>query len=108
MTHTDTHTEIETPAFVRPEFLDAFARMHDAMRRDAARLPQAIAAATTPEATAAVLRWFRAFRATLEHHHEREDTVVWPELVRRDPSFAEPQDGLLADHHVLDAALAAV
>src|SRR4051794_17491277 len=96
------HTE------ARPAFLDGFARMHAAMRRDAERLPRAVAVAANPDATAALRQWYRRFRSTIEHHHQREDTIIWPELIRRDPSFAEAQAELVADHHVLDAALAAV
>src|SRR4051812_5636588 len=104
---TDTITSLpHTDA--RPAFLDGFARMHTAMRRDVERLPRAVAAASQPGATAALLPWYRRFRSTLELHHQREDTIIWPELIRRDPSFAAPQAELLADHLVLDAALAAV
>src|SRR3954464_12938415 len=92
----------------RPAFLDGFARMHTAMRRDAERLPRAVAAASDAGATAALLQWYRRFRSTIDLHHQREDTIIWPELIRRDPSFAAPQAELVADHHVLDAALAAV
>src|SRR4051794_34866813 len=104
MAHTFTPTDPAT--MPRPPFLDGFARMHAAMRRDSERLPRAIAAASGPGAGAALLRWFKSFRSTLEHHHEREDTVIWPELVRRDPSFAAPLAELLSDHEMLDAALA--
>src|SRR4051794_20979484 len=88
-----------------PSFLDGFVRMHAAMRRDAARLPRAIAEAADRNGSAGLLRWFRCFRTTLEHHHQREDTIVFPELVRRDPSFGAVQTELVADHHVLDTAL---
>jgi hypothetical protein len=101
MTTTMDHT---TP----PAFLEGFAAMHDAMRRDADRLPRAAAAVRTEADAAALGRWYGRFRATIEHHHEREDAVVWPELGRRDTSFQAEQPSLLDDHHRLDHALEAV
>lgn len=102
---TDTMTTAP-PTEDLPAFLDGFVRMHAAMRRDTARLPRAIAEARDTDGAAALHRWFRQFRTTLEHHHEREDTIIWPELVHRDPSFGTAQVELVADHHALDAALA--
>jgi hypothetical protein len=96
----------QTVAVEVPEFLQGFARIHNAMRRDAQRLPEAIAA--TGNDTAAVLGWYRCFRAALETHHQREDTILWPELLRRDPSFADANFVLAKDHHELDIALEAV
>lgn len=106
MTMTMTMTVTATVSTPVPGFLDGFARIHAAMRRDAARFPRAIARATSPAETAAVRRWFCQFRSMLVQHHEREDTLVWPELVRRDASFADVQPELFADHHALDVALA--
>src|SRR3954462_3814179 len=91
---TDTTTSLPRTE-ARPAFLDGFARMHAAMRRDVERLPRAIAAASDADASAALLRWYRRFRSTLERHHQREDEIVWPELLRRDPSFAASQAELL-------------
>src|SRR4051794_10643349 len=90
-----------------PHFLDGFAAMHAAMRRDAARLPGAIAAADE-EALEALATWFRWFRSTLVHHHEREDEIVWPALLERDPTFGFELETLAEDHAELDRALAEV
>lgn len=84
-----------------PEFLAAFAGMHAAMRRDVERLV-VVAAMPSPR----LARWFHHFRETLEKHHEREDTVVWPALVARDPGFGEFLGELADDHQALDHALA--
>jgi hypothetical protein len=92
----------------RPSFLDPFARMHAAMRRDAERLPRAIAAAGDASGRVSLRRWFECFRSTLEHHHTREDTIIWPELLRRDPTFETTHGELTADHDALDEALARV
>jgi hypothetical protein len=101
MTTTMDHTTL-------PAFLEGFAAMHDAMRRDADRLPRAAAGVRTKADAVALGRWYARFRATIEHHHEREDAVVWPELGRRDPSFEDAQPELLEDHHRLDLALEAM
>src|SRR4051794_26540380 len=101
-------TRTTTQNHTRPSFLDGFAAMHAAMRRDANRLPRAAAAVRTPADAAALGRWYELFRQTIEHHHEREDDLIWPELLRRDPSFEVEHAGLVDDHHDLDTALAAV
>jgi hypothetical protein len=89
-----------------PAFLDGFAAMHSAMRRDADRLPRAAARISSTADAAALGRWYGRFRTTIEHHHEREDAIIWPDLAERDPSFALDQVDLLEDHHDLDRALA--
>jgi hemerythrin HHE cation binding domain-containing protein len=86
-------------------FLQGFAAIHHAMRRDAARLPVAIERAGDTRANAALLRWFDQFRTAIEHHHEREDDTVWPALVERSPGFAADLATLAADHVALDAAM---
>jgi iron-sulfur cluster repair protein YtfE (RIC family) len=91
-----------------PAFLDGFAAMHAAMRRDADRLPRAAALLRTTADASALGRWYGRFRASIEHHHQREDAIIWPELARRAPSFEEAQAELLEDHHALDLALTAM
>jgi len=107
MTETMTITTSAPATDAEPNFLVRFRRIHAAMRRDAARLPRVAASASSPEELAAVRRWFHLFQQMLVAHHEREDSLIWPELVRRDPTFAVAQHELLADHHELDDALAA-
>lgn len=89
-------------------FLDGFAAIHQAMRRDARRLPLAVAAVESHPDAARVERWYAAFHAAIDHHHRREDELVWPELQRRDETFAAHVDELADDHRALDAALADV
>jgi hypothetical protein len=86
-------------------FLAGFAALHRAMRRDTRRLPLAIARLEHPADAARLVRWYTAFHAAIDHHHRREDDLVWPELQRRDSSFGHHAEELTDDHHVLEAAL---
>jgi hemerythrin-like domain-containing protein len=88
--------------------------MHDAMRRDAQRLVDAIDAAADLTALA---RWFARFEAVIEHHHQCEDEIVWPGLEAiiarggcgdEGAAFTAACVGLLDDHERLDEAMAAV
>jgi hemerythrin-like domain-containing protein len=99
---------ITTTNQARPTFLNGFAAMHEAMRRDADRLPRATATMRTARDAAALVRWYDLFRESIEHHHQRGDDLIWPELLRRDPSFAVEHARLVEDHHALDIALAVV
>lgn len=102
-------TAIQTPSLVPadlPEFLEGIVVVHGAMRRDAGRLPLATDAVTTTAGARALQRWFRKFAREVEHHHLREDDVVWPMLVDREPAFGGSLEVLEADHHALDAAMA--
>ena len=98
-------TVIETTTFTPPDFLEGIIVIHGAMLRDADRLPRAIDAVTTPEGARAVQRWFVKFAGEVEHHHLREDNVVWPMLIEREAAFADALDTLQTDHHALDAAM---
>jgi iron-sulfur cluster repair protein YtfE (RIC family) len=102
---TATLTPSLVPAHL-PDFLEGIIVIHGAMRRDAARLPLATDAVTTPAGARAVHRWFVKFAREVEHHHLREDEVVWPRLVDREASFGASLEVLEADHHALDAAMA--
>jgi Hemerythrin HHE cation binding domain len=83
--------------------LSAYAAIHDAMERDAGRL--ALAAATfSTRARAALPTWWDRFERDIEHHHEREDDLVFPLVAELDPGFTS--DELVADHTVLDLHLA--
>ena len=106
---TSTVTLPDTPttsvSTVPAPFLNGFAAIHDAMRRDAERLPRAVAAVQLADQAMALAGWFGRYRVAIEHHHHREDEVVWPDLTARDPGFAEALDQLEADHHELDRAM---
>jgi hypothetical protein len=106
--HETMTTLLEPTRELEAEFLQAFAAIHDAMRRDSLRLPRAVARAAAIDGWTALRRWFDRFEEAIVHHHQREDDIVWPELVSRDPSFAVELDRLAADHHALDEAMAAV
>jgi hemerythrin-like domain-containing protein len=109
-------TTATRPAF--PPYACMIAAMHDAMRRDARRLVDALDAA--PSATTsepALARWFDRFEAVIEHHHHCEDEIVWPGLEviigRRDcgaegTAFLLARQDLLDDHRELDRAMGAV
>jgi hemerythrin-like domain-containing protein len=102
---TATQTSSLVPAHL-PEFLEGIIVVHGAMRRDADRLPRALQAVTTTADARALERWFAKYAREIEHHHLREDEVVWPMLLEREPSFAGPLEVLDGDHHALDAAMA--
>jgi iron-sulfur cluster repair protein YtfE (RIC family) len=95
----------ETMTFTPPDFLEGIIVIHGAMLRDADRLPRAIAAVTTPEGARALQLWFVKFAREVEHHHLREDDVVWPMLIEREAAFADSLATLQADHDALDAAM---
>jgi len=95
----------ETMTFTPPDFLEGIIVLHGAMRRDVDRLQLALDAVTTTEDATALQRWFVKFAREVEHHHLREDDVVWPMLLAQEPSFGEPLDGLEEDHHALDVAM---
>ena len=101
-----TTTATPTDDIAVPEMLEGFASMHAAMRRDAARLPDAVAVAD-PAGASALVAWYARFRHTIELHHRREDDTVWPVLAERSPSFTAARPALEEDHHTLDVALAA-
>jgi iron-sulfur cluster repair protein YtfE (RIC family) len=94
-----------------PDFLTGFMAIHDAMRRDATRLAalDATLAAPAPRATGEQLRrWWAHVEAAIVHHHEREDDLLWPDLMARRPAFAERHAQLEADHDALDEAMLAL
>jgi hypothetical protein len=103
----DRHDDAVPTAEPLPDFLRGFAAMHDAMRGDGPLLGAAIGRCRNRADGAAIERWYRRFRAAIEHHHVREDDVLWPDLVARDPGFATELDQLATDHHALDEHLAA-
>lgn len=83
--------------------LAAYAAIHDAMVRDARRLQRLVA--VMDEAVAPGLaRWWERYETEIEHHHVREDDLVFPLVADRSPGFSA--DALVADHVVLDRHLA--
>ncbi len=99
----DPESPVELPAF-----LDGFRAIHRAMRRDTARLVRVAPRIGDRRQARRLARWYDHFLVSIEHHHQREDLVVWPLLVDREPGFAADTATLQHDHEVLDVALHAV
>lgn len=85
-----------------PPKLLSYAGLHDAIVRDLDRLERVAAAATRAPSVldgAGLGRWWERFERSIVHHHEREDSLVFPLLVELgatiDPVLTE-------DHHELD------
>ena len=102
-TNSTTAARIELqPRAELPAKLLSYAGMHDAVLRDLERLERVTATgARTPSTIdgVALLRWWERFERSIVHHHEREDSMVFPLLAERgatiDPILTE-------DHHELD------
>jgi iron-sulfur cluster repair protein YtfE (RIC family) len=85
--------------------LAAYAAIHDAMVRDAGRLARAVA--TSPVEDGPALRaWWDHYELEIEHHHTREDELVFPLVAERDADFTSGE--LMADHAVLDLHMSLV
>lgn len=111
--HPLTRTEAMTrlaPRDTVPLKLGAYAAIHDAILRDLARLEcrtGRAAAGVGPELDRAGLqRWWARFERNIEHHHEREDDLLFPLLLER--GVALDVAGLTGDHDVLDVLMADV
>lgn len=93
--------------------LEVMLTIHDAFRRDTARLSRAAARTRTddPAAHAALLVGWHGFSAELHHHHTIEDDHLWPmmrtKLADR-PDALVVLDAMEAEHSQIDPALAAV
>ena len=88
--------------------------MHHAFRRDLARFERAVRATPVGEAStwAALERRWHRLGEVLHHHHEVEDTAIWPALQERAVEAGEPGSvALLAamqdEHALIDPALTA-
>jgi hypothetical protein len=82
---------------LRPSYLQ-----HRAMRVDAARLPDLVAAAQPSDADRLVglAAWYTRFEQAIHDHHSAEEAVVYPALLERDPSFAAADAELEGQHEV--------
>jgi iron-sulfur cluster repair protein YtfE (RIC family) len=74
--------------------------VHDALRRDLARLQRALSAPPVPDddrrrALADHTEWMMEF---LHHHHQGEDAGLWPLVQRRNPQARALLDEMEADH----------
>ncbi|MEU9074318.1 hemerythrin domain-containing protein [Kitasatospora sp. NPDC004745] len=78
--------------------------VHSALRRDLARLPNALRLLQPGEDDAgeALLRHWTFVTAMLTCHHEQQDTRIWPIVRRFAPELRLLLNWLEADHHNLD------
>lgn len=78
--------------------------VHDALRRDLARLPNALRLLQPgeDEKGEALLRHWTFVTAMLTCHHEQQDTRIWPIVRRFAPELRLLLNWLEADHHNLD------
>jgi hemerythrin-like domain-containing protein len=83
---------------LRPSYLE-----HRAMRVDADRLTDLVAAARPSDADrlAGLATWYSRFEQAIHDHHTAEEAVVYPALLQRDPSFAAADAELEGQHRVL-------
>lgn len=91
-----------------PLKLAAYAGIHDAILRDLSRLERLARRGERAGVIdrAGLRRWWAQFTAGIEHHHEREDDLLFPMLIERGVTL--DLAGLTADHDVLDGLMAAV
>ncbi len=83
---------------LRPSYLE-----HRAMRMDAERLAQLVAAARPDDSDrlTALAAWYGHYEGAIHDHHTAEEAVIYPALLARDPSFAEADGELEGQHRVL-------
>jgi hemerythrin-like domain-containing protein len=81
--------------------------VHDALRRDLIRVDAALSHVPPPDrdrghAIAAHVEWMMSF---LHHHHQGEDTGLWPLVRSRAPATAGRLDAMQAQHTVILPAI---
>lgn len=83
---------------LRPSYLE-----HRAMRLDAARLTELVGAAQPSDTgrLAALHTWYTRYQGAIHDHHTAEESVIYPALLERDPSFADADAALEGQHRVL-------
>jgi hemerythrin-like domain-containing protein len=83
---------------LRPSYLE-----HRAMRVDAARMTELVAAAQPADADrlTGIVAWYTRYERAIHDHHAAEEAVVYPALLKRDPSFAAADAELEEQHRVL-------
>jgi hemerythrin-like domain-containing protein len=81
---------------------------HRAIRVDAARLTELVAATRPADASrlAALTAWYVRYETAIHHHHRAEEAIIYPALLARDVSFAEADAELEGEHRVLIDRLA--
>lgn len=88
----------------RPD-LRQYRAIHQAIRTSNERFVAALVdlrrSARHP-ASPALQRWFAGYAEELRSHHRIEDTIFFPALAARVPSYVDYADAVDADHHRLD------
>ncbi len=81
--------------------------IHGAVRRDVARLAEALEGEPDQARSCDLLRAYRFLRAELTRHHEGEDTHIWPMMVRlgADPALLAQME---EEHEAMADALGGV
>ncbi|WP_040493452.1 hemerythrin domain-containing protein [Ilumatobacter nonamiensis] len=85
--------------------LTEYRAMHAALRRSNDRLVDAVVElrhAPNPARARAVRDWYRGYHDELVAHHRIEDTIFFPALAERVPTYAEHHPTLHDDHERLD------
>ncbi|GLY97284.1 hemerythrin domain-containing protein [Actinoplanes sp. NBRC 103695] len=77
--------------------------LHKMHRAATSLLAEAASREDSPSEALEELRDFLV--AALEHHHESEDDVLWPQLAKADPAIGAALTALDPEHDALDAAL---
>lgn len=80
------HGEMQSPRVTGAPLYPGLAHqyaVHAAVRGDAGRLTAALAPSQQTRSPEGIAAYWGAFAAQLHHHHEIEDTFVWPLLRQR-------------------------
>lgn len=93
--------------------LDVIRIMHTALRRDTARLERSTERQNAQDEMAhdALLLGWHEFSSSLQHHHQLEDTYIWP-LIRTkradSPDDLAVLDAMEQEHSQIDPAIEAI
>lgn len=73
------------------------------MRMDAARLSELVGMARPSDASRlqALDAWYAGYLRAIDDHHRAEESVIYPALLERDPSFADADAQLEGEHRAL-------
>lgn len=102
--HLNDHTPTTHARSSQPD-LRQYRAMHQAIRTSNERLVAGLVdlrrSARHP-ATPALQRWFAGYADELRSHHRIEDTIFFPALAARVPSYVDYSAAIDTDHHRLD------
>ncbi len=108
-TPTTTHSGSPSATGPTPD-LTSYRAVHQALRDSTARLATTIGESPAGDLrrARAFARWFHGLSGELQTHHRTEDTLFFPALATRVPSYADYAATLDADHHRLDELIALI